>query len=57
MTDTFVDAFYEACVHAEKKPWVLTQPLVEIIAIVQPASVQIWIIRQLGRDTLMYPLA
>ena len=29
-------------------------PLVEYIVIVQPASVQIWEMWQLGRDTIMY---
>ena len=38
-----------------KEAWGCTPPLVEYIAIVQPASVQIREMWQLGRDTIMYP--
>ena len=41
MTATFMNAFYEAFVHALKKPGLYPHPLVEYIAIDQPASVQI----------------
>ena len=43
--------------HAFKKPWVVTHPLMEYIAIDQPASVKIREMWQLGRDTVMYPPA
>ena len=56
MTATFMNAFYEAFAHATKKrgvvprgfctclkeAWGCTPPLMEYIAIVQLASVQIW---------------
>ena len=41
--------------HALKKPRFVPQPLVENIAIVQPASVQMWEMWQLSMDTIMYP--
>ena len=56
MTATFMNAFYEAFAHAWKKPGVVPHPLVENIAIDQPASysVQIREMWQLGRDKIMY---
>ena len=55
MTVTFMNAFYEAFCAYSKEAWGCTPPLVEYIAIVQPASVQIQEMWQLGRDTTMYP--
>ena len=40
-----------------KEAWGCTPPLLEYIAIVQPANVQIREMWQLGRDTIMYPLS
>ena len=40
-----------------KEGWGCMPPLVECIVIVQPASVRIQEMRQLGRDTIMYPPA
>ena len=53
MPATFMNVFYEAFAHSQKKPGVVTPPLVEYITIVKPASVQIWAMWQLGRDTIM----
>ena len=52
-----MNAFYEAFAHAQKKPGVVPPPLVEYIAIVQPGSVYILEMWQLGRDMIMYPQA
>ena len=46
--------FYGACL---KEAWSCTQPLQEYITIVQPASVQIREMWQLGSDRIMYLLS
>ena len=57
MTATFMNAFNEVFAFCPclKEAWGCTPPLVEYIAIVEPASIQIWEMWQLGRDTIIYP--
>ena len=56
MTTTFMNAFHGPFAHAEKKPGIVSS-LLECITIVQPASVPIQEMWQLGRETIMYPPA